>query len=369
MKIVIAILILFVYFSTSFAESNKDLQTYRDKEHGFILQYPTTWSQVPSTHERTRIKIVSENGNGAQDCMVNVQIEHNSKNLTARDFVRSAPTMQEHEQILRNTMPDAKVIKRGETHISNQDAIYYIVDFTFKSVGIEVPMRSLMVQTKKNEYLYSVGCRAEKHEFEKYMTDFQLIFVGFLIWPNTTSVGDKSEVVNLCKKYNGVPVLKSSQYKAALSCDLIRREFERQLGEIASNGTLFSSILEGIKSVRHKSINELKNGNFPDNQKCEFIRGSGNILVCESLETEPRMTSKFIATQAGIVTKAIITMDLDWYRKQVSQQVKDAYGVPPSDAYINYYMDSILAANSIVGGVDEKYERTKDHISCTMTFR
>jgi hypothetical protein len=184
MKIVFNIAIFLVccfQLGLSLAASDKDIQIYRDKDYRFILQYPATWSQVPSTHQGTRIKIVSENGDGDQDCMVNVQ---KTKKTSTKEFLRSAPSAKEHERILRNVLPDVKVIKRGETYISNQGAIYYIIDSIFKSVGIEVPMRQFMIVTAKNEHLYTVTCRATQEEFEQYLPDFQIVFAGFLIWQN-----------------------------------------------------------------------------------------------------------------------------------------------------------------------------------------
>lgn len=167
----------------SLAISSKDFIAYRDQEKKFIFQYPNTWAQVPSTHERTRIKIVNDNGNGRQDCAVNVQFDSNSRKQSPKEFLRSTPSVKEFEKGLRKTLPDAKLIKRGATFISNQDAIYNIVDFTIRSVGIEVPIRMYMVQTARDGNIYTISCRAGQQEFDEYASEFELIFSGFLIKP------------------------------------------------------------------------------------------------------------------------------------------------------------------------------------------
>jgi len=180
-RMVLLLLLALLLPDITSAISSKDFITYRDQESKFISQYPNTWTQVPSTHERTRIKIVSENGNGGQDCAVNVQYEEKSKGISPKEFLRSAPSVQEFENGLRKALPDAKVLKRAATNLSNQDAIYYIVDFTIKSVAIEAPIRMYMVQTAKNGNIYTLSCRAGQQEFDERIAEFELIFAGFLI--------------------------------------------------------------------------------------------------------------------------------------------------------------------------------------------
>lgn len=167
----------------SHAVSSKDIIIYRDQQKKFIFQYPNTWSQVPSTHERTRIKIVSSNGNGGQDCAVNVQFEKKSKNLSPKDFVRNALRAKVIEKGLRKALPDARVIKGGTSYISNQEAIYNIVDYTIRSVRIEAPIRMYMIQTARDGYVYTLSCRSSQQEFDEYVSDFEQIFAGFLIKP------------------------------------------------------------------------------------------------------------------------------------------------------------------------------------------
>lgn len=167
--------------NTSSVASNGKQHVYRDRERGFVLHYPATWSQVSSTHANTRIKIVKENR--VQDCMVNVQTGKVPRNLTADEFAKSAPTISEYEQLMKKVLPDMKIFKRERTFLSNQAAISYIYDSTFRSPGLEIPMRGIIIQTVKNGYIYSVSCRALRDEFEEHFTEFQLIFAGFLIWP------------------------------------------------------------------------------------------------------------------------------------------------------------------------------------------
>lgn len=71
----LAVVVVFIALAitNSYAITSKDFTVFRSKEDGFIFQYPKTWSKVPSTHGNTKIKIVSNNGNGEEDCSVHVQ--------------------------------------------------------------------------------------------------------------------------------------------------------------------------------------------------------------------------------------------------------------------------------------------------------
>jgi hypothetical protein len=84
---------------------------------------------------------------------------------------------------LRSSIPDATIIKNGRTFLSNQEAIYHIVKFTFRSFGLEVPIKMIMIQTVKREYVYTVSCRTSSDRFDEMMPMFQLIIAGFIFQP------------------------------------------------------------------------------------------------------------------------------------------------------------------------------------------
>ena len=159
----------------------KDVIAYRDDQMGFIFQYPKTWTPVPSTHKRTRIKIVSERGAGGEDCSVNVQVDDNLRKLSSQEAIRQMPSANSYQQSLRTAIPDATVIETGKTYLSNQEAVFYVSTFTFRSVGMEVPIKMIHVQTIRNGKVYAVACRASSSDFARHMPAFQIILAGFLI--------------------------------------------------------------------------------------------------------------------------------------------------------------------------------------------
>jgi len=160
--------------------NSKNVTVYRDGENGFILTYPNTWSSVPTTYERTRIKIVSERGEGAEDCVVNVQPVPGGDGVTLEQYMKNLPnTAQQREQQLQKAIPGAKVLMSTDTHIANQAARLDVIAFTVRSVGIEAPVRMLLVQTFHAGKVYSVGCRSSPETLDKNMPVFQIIFAGF----------------------------------------------------------------------------------------------------------------------------------------------------------------------------------------------
>lgn len=161
--------------------NSKNVVVHRDDEAGFILQYPHDWSPVPATHQRTRIKIVSERGAGGEDCIVNVHHDEKFRHLSPPEALRQLSDPRAFQQGLRSAIPDATVVGSARTHLSHQEAVAFVVRFTFRSVGLEGQVKMIIVRTVRNGRLYTVGCRAGEEQFDHLMPTFQTIFAGFLI--------------------------------------------------------------------------------------------------------------------------------------------------------------------------------------------
>lgn len=179
----VAIHLLLLTTQYSYGVNSKDTIVFRDNESNFIFQYPSDWAQVPSTHTRTKIKVVSDHGNGTVDCAVNVQYDKKLVGVKPKEFIRTASNVAKYQERLRKSLPDAKVVDSGKTYISNQEAFYTITEYTFRSVGIDLPVKMITVQTAKKGHVYTLSCRSESDEFDEIMPMFQIILSGFLIKP------------------------------------------------------------------------------------------------------------------------------------------------------------------------------------------
>lgn len=186
MKLNIFITITMVLFIASFsaeASTKEKLTTYRNNDYKFVFQYPNGWTQSPSTHAGTKIKIVHNNGQDGEDCMVNVQTAKTAQDrLPSKLFVGSiSPTS--YEQAIKKSLPDAKIIASGKSSISNQDAFYTTIKYTYRSMGLEIPMKMMQVITTKNNNVYVIGCRAPNDIFDKNIDTYKLVLLGFTFMP------------------------------------------------------------------------------------------------------------------------------------------------------------------------------------------
>lgn len=186
MKLIILITIAMVSFIASFsaeASTPKKMTTYRNNEYKFVFQYPNGWGQSPATHAGTKIKIEHNNGQDGEDCMVNVQNAKTAQDrLPPKQFVNTI-SQHSYEQAMRKSLPDAKVITSGKSSISNQDAFYATLKFTYRSMGLEIPMKMMQVITTKNNNVYIIGCRAPSDTFDKNISTYKLVLSGFTFMP------------------------------------------------------------------------------------------------------------------------------------------------------------------------------------------
>jgi hypothetical protein len=171
---------------TTILEDN-DFSVYRDGRYLFSAWYPKTWTTVPISHPQTRFKVRSENG--FDDYSINVTSPASTKNMTPKEFVEMMNGSDPIE-LLRPYFPDAVLLNKGKSYLSNQDAFFYIYKGTFKAVGAETPVTIMQWQTIKYGYLYTLTCRAETERFESMLPVFQKILYGFVfqVNPNTSRI-------------------------------------------------------------------------------------------------------------------------------------------------------------------------------------
>ena len=188
MKQYLPILILPLAFAMAFAElasglTNDDFVHHEDQEFRFSAWYPKTWKKVPSSHSQTRLKAVSDAGNGTDDFSVVVTYSEGLKRISPNDIDKMLPAPDEYIRNLQVYSPDAKLVESGRTNLSSQPARFYITEVTARSFGVEVPFKQMQVQTFRNGYVFTVTCRTEPERFDTMLPVFRLIMAGFVIKP------------------------------------------------------------------------------------------------------------------------------------------------------------------------------------------
>lgn len=166
--------------------TNNDFIHYEDKELKYSAWYPKTWQKVPTTHSTTRLKIVSENGEGVDDMNIVVSYSEELKNTDPYEFAKHYETEVFRNAAinrLKKAYSDVRILESGKTELSSQPAFYVLAEFTVKYLGLEFPTRALQVQTLKRGYVYTLTFRTEPERFEKMYPVFLTIAHGFILHP------------------------------------------------------------------------------------------------------------------------------------------------------------------------------------------
>ena len=178
-------------------------------------------------------------------------------------------------------------------------------------------------------------------------------------------VPDRPEVRRLCQKWDGTLMIVLPNRPGHLRCEHIRVQFERT----AKNGTLFEPVRQMIESVKYQSLLTLKAGDLPKDQKCTIERGSLTMLTCTTLDFEPEVSTQVMGTKSGVPTTAMVSADLGWYKKQMTESIQMQYGVPPTPAFLDYYVELLATVSSSVGGPNEQYSVEGNRLVMRLNLR
>ena len=181
-----ASLVLLLFSANNYALTTNDFTTYRDKDFNFSFWYPKSWKPVTTSFNETKIKVVSQSGEGIDDCNVVAIKRDMFRNYPPKDYLRDAENG--FPKNLRSQFPDIQFIKSGVTSLSNREAYYTITEATVKSYNISRRTKFLTVVTldsnKNNGTQYIVTCRTTPERFDLMHPIFINIMSGFIIKPN-----------------------------------------------------------------------------------------------------------------------------------------------------------------------------------------
>jgi len=176
---------------------------------------------------------------------------------------------------------------------------------------------------------------------------------------------DRPEVQRLCKKWDGTLVATRPTGPAYLRCSHIRTQFDRA----AKGETLFKPIRSMVESVKDKNLLNLKASDLPKDQKCTIEKGSNTVMTCTTLDFEPEVSTRFFGTKSGALTRAVVSADTDWFRREATRQIQSQYGVPPTRAFLDFYLELLVTVSSLLGGPSEQYSLTGNKVVLTLTLR
>ncbi len=156
---------------------------HRDDENLFSVWFPKSWSMVPASHSETKLKIVSENGDGVDDLNIGVRPTPALKMTTPSEYAKSLANADAFVEKLQTRFADITLIEHGPTHVSSQPAYYYITGLTIRSFGLDFPTKQLQVFTLHNGLAYTITFRTAPERFEQLLPVYKIILGGFVLKP------------------------------------------------------------------------------------------------------------------------------------------------------------------------------------------
>jgi len=167
--------------------------------------------------------------------------------------------------------------------------------------------------------------------------------------PNPSS--DRPEVQRLCQKWDGTLMISLPNRPGHLRCTHIRIQFDRT----AKGGAIFKTIRPMIESIKNQNLLTLNAADFPKDQICSIEKAAATVLTCTTVDFEPEISTQLFSTKSGVLTRAVVSADLDWFRKEATGRIVAQYGVPPTAAFLEYYLDLLVTVSSSLGGEKEQY--------------
>jgi hypothetical protein len=176
MKPLIQLLLTTLIITTSAFAS--DYHVFVSEEHGFSMQYPKTWNKGEVIHPQTVIRVESPDGDDYNIVVVQDPALRDMSPQQYADWMLGQVDSLVSNVLSRN-YPDARLIKKGTTQLSQQPAVYYMIDYTLSAAGCEIPMRSYAISTKHGDKEYTLTFRTPQAFFDEFIPMIQILALGF----------------------------------------------------------------------------------------------------------------------------------------------------------------------------------------------
>lgn len=173
-----AALVLLFFCVANIQSAESDYHLFVSNENNFSVQYPKSWNRASVIHPQTVIRVESPVGDDFNVTAV--------KNLDLQDMTPDEYATLMHDNaealvtnLLAQQYPDAKLINKGKTTLSQQPAMYYVADFTLSAAGTKITLRTLAITTKYRDKQYTLTFRTPVQFFPEYEPVIQFIALSF----------------------------------------------------------------------------------------------------------------------------------------------------------------------------------------------
>lgn len=166
------------------AINETDFTVYRDSSYAFSFHYPRSWAPVEATHKQTRFKAVSDNGNGTEDVSINVIPNPDRKDSPPSAHIAwISGNAESVVEMMKKNYPDATLVNHGKTKLSNQDAYYIVVDYSYEAAGYVFNIRQIQYYTGRDGLNYTITMRSLRSDWESKAGLFPLLAARFILHP------------------------------------------------------------------------------------------------------------------------------------------------------------------------------------------
>ncbi len=155
------------------------LIVFRDPENRFSLAYSEQWKPVASSHRETSVKLEFDHEEFWGDCGVVVTFEQSMVGTSPKAFVSNTNCRSEYSTMLEKRGLSVKVVESGRTQLANQDAVYFVSEFTHKSLSLETPIKQMQVSTVRQGFVFTLTFRCLPDQWDGLLPEFELLANGF----------------------------------------------------------------------------------------------------------------------------------------------------------------------------------------------
>ena len=167
-----------------FALNETDFTVYRDDSYDFSFHYPKSWARVEATHKQTRFKAVSESGNGSEDVSINAIPNPQRKGSPPSAHIAwTSSNPEAMVEVMKKNIPSAVLVAHGKTKLSNQDAYYIVVDYTYEAAGYSFEIRQIQYYTGRDGLNYTITMRSLRSDWKSKASLFSHLAARFILHP------------------------------------------------------------------------------------------------------------------------------------------------------------------------------------------
>lgn len=129
-------------------------------------------------HPQTVIRVESPDGD---DFNITVVENPSLQSMSPSEYTKQMYNNVEHlvSNLRSQNFPDAVLVRKGTTKLSQQPAVFYEIDFTLSAAGREIAMRSYAISTKFRDKQYTLTFRTARQFFAEYRPIIEIIALSF----------------------------------------------------------------------------------------------------------------------------------------------------------------------------------------------